>query len=201
MHIKVHTIAAIFALSTLGACGDTGQTQPGGETNPPLDSGGGGYGPFGGDAAPPPDMSPPPLGQVGAEGVVSGGGGSVPAEFQTLVSGYLDDYHRQMAEGWSAVPGAPDVFVGLDLNGEHRWQVRLRGGQAYGFIGACDNECDNIDLILEDSTGAQIKADVLPDDYPLVDFTPQADGIYTLRIQLKACSIGPCYVGARLVRQ
>ncbi len=202
MQIKVHALAAAFALSAcLGACGDTGQTyQSGGETNPQLDEGGGtGYGPFGGDM-PPPATAPPPFGQGGDETVVAGGGGGVPPEFQTLVSGYLDRYARQMAEGWSPVQGVPDMFVGLNPNSEHRWQVRLRAGQAYAFIGACDNECDNVDLILEDSSGVQIKADVLPDDYPLVDFTPQADGVYTVRVQLKTCSIGPCYVGVRLVR-
>lgn len=203
MQIKVHALAAFALSACLGACGDTGQTyQSGGQPNPnpPLDQGGGtGYGPFSGDT-PPPTTTAPPLGQGGGETVVSGIASGVPAEFQTLVSGYLDGYAGQMAQGWSPVQGVPDMFVGLDVNGEHRWQVRLRAGQAYAFIGACDNECNNIDLIVEDSSGTQIKADVLPDDYPLVDFTPQADGVYTVRIQLKTCSIGPCYVGVRLVR-
>jgi hypothetical protein len=188
-------MAAVLALSVgLGGCGDPGAIpQQGGESAPS----GGGYGPFGGDT----NTNPPlqPMAQGGAESVVSGGAGA-PAEFQTLITGYLDQYTQQMANGWSQVQTVPDVVAALQLNSEHRWQVSLRAGQTYGFIGACDNECDNVDLVLEDASGAQIKADILADDYPLVDFTPQTDGVYTLRIQLKSCTIAPCYVGARLVR-
>jgi hypothetical protein len=196
MQIKVHAMAAMLALSVgLGGCGDTGLIPQQGTENAPTD---GGYGPFGGDTGANAPLQP--AAQGGAESVVSGGS-AAPTEFQSLITGYLDRYAQEMANGWSQVQTVPDVITALQLNNEHRWQVSLRGGQTYGFIGACDNECSNVDLILEDASGAQIKTDVLTDDYPLVDFTPQADGVYTLRIQLKACTIAPCYVGARLVRR
>ena len=216
MHIMVHAMAAMLALSTaLGAC-DAGQVnqqqQQGGGgqggQGAPTD---GGYGPFAGDTGNggngnggnggfQPIQGGGGGGGAGGEGVVSGAS-SAPPEFQALITGYLNDYARQMANGWSQVQSVPDTVAALQVNNEHRWQVSLRGGQTYAFIGACDNECDNVDLILESSSGQQIKADVLDDDYPLVDFTAPADGVYTLRIQLKTCTIAPCYVGARLVRQ
>lgn len=210
MHIKVHAMAALLALSTALAACDAGQVQQqqgGGQgQGAPTD---GGYGPFAGDTGNGNGgngnggnggFQPVQGGGGGGEGVVSGAS-SAPPEFQALITGYLNDYAQQMARGWSQVQSVPDVVAALQVNNEHRWQVALRGGQTYGFIGACDNECDNVDLILEDSSGQQIKADVLDDDYPLVDFTAPADGVYTLRIQLKTCTIAPCYVGARLVRQ
>ena len=202
MEIKVHAMAALLALSTaLGAC-DAGQVNQQGQgqgQGAPTD---GGYGPFGGDNGNGGNGGGfQPVQQTGAgEGVVSGAS-TAPPDFQTLITGYLDDYTRQMANGWSQVPSVPDVVAALQVNNEHRWQISLRGGQTYALIGACDNECDNVDLILENGSGQQIKADVLDDDYPLVDFTAPADGVYTLRIQLKTCTIAPCYVGARLVRQ
>ena len=42
-------------------------------------------------------------------------------------------------------------------------------------------------------------ADVENDDYPIVGFTPQADGVYSVRIVLQTCTVAPCYVAARLV--
>ncbi len=194
MHIKVHAIMALLFGAVLCGC-----EQP--QLGQPTDGAqqGGGYGPYGAPATPSNAPTQDSPFQTGGEGVVSGGSGNVPPQFQQLVIGYLDGYTEQMAQGWPQVPSVPDAVVGLDPNGEHRWQVRLRGGRSYAFIGACDNECSNLDLILEDGSGAQIDSDVLPDDYPLVEVTPPADGVYTLRIQLRACSIGPCYVAARLV--
>ncbi len=190
MRIKVHATIALLLGAALGGCGQ--------QADQPMDASqqGGGYGPYGAPAATP--SNAPPQGS-GGEGVVSGAGGNVPPQFQQLVIGYLDGYTEQMAQGWPRVQNVPDAVVGLEPNGEHRWQVRLLGGRSYAFIGACDNECSNLDFVLEDGAGAQVGADQLPDDYPLVEVTPPADGVYTLRMQLRTCSIGPCYVAARLV--
>ena len=198
MKARIRTLAAALALGVaLGSCGapqqNVQQAPAGGD---------GGYGPFGGDTTQQsaPVSAPPPM-NGGAEDVISGAGGDAPPEFHTLITNYLNDYSRQLAQGWPQVQGVPDAVTGLSLNSEHRWQVRLRAGQAYAFIGACDNECSNVDLVLEDGAGATIDTDVLADDYPLVAVTPSADGVYTLRIQLKSCTVAPCYVGARLVRR
>lgn len=196
MQFKMKALSAVLALSLgLGACGQPTQVAP---QPAPTD---GGYGPFGADAPAAAPVTSTPFAQPGVERVVSGALGAVPPEFQSLITGYLDRYAQQMAEGWSTLPSVPDAITGLEVDSELRWQVSLRGGQAYAFIGACDNECKNVDLVVEDSAGAQVNADILADDYPLVDVTPQADGIYTVRVQLKSCSVAPCYVGARLVRR
>jgi len=200
MMIKAQLAAAMVLAMALTGC-----NQP--PANPQTDTSqqGGGYGPFdtGAGPNPPPPNNPFQTGGTGggggAEGVISGGGANAPAEFQALVVGYLDRYTTQMTPGWPRVEGVPDTVTGLQPNGEHRLQVRLRGGRSYAFIGACDNECSNLDFVLEDGSGAAITSDVLDDDYPLVEVSPQTDGVYTLRIQLKTCTIGPCYVAARLV--
>lgn len=199
MMIKAQMAAALVLAVALTGC-----NQPPASQQIDTSQQGGGYGPF----TPGTDQNAPPQGGPfqtagggggGGEAVISGGGANAPAEFQSLVVGYLDRYTTEMASGWPRVDGVPDTVTGLELNSEHRLQVRLRGGRSYAFIGACDNECSNIDFILEDGSGAAVTSDVLADDYPLVEVTPQTDGVYTLRIQLKSCTIGPCYVAARLV--
>lgn len=198
MPIRIHAMAAL-ALS-VGVCASAcSEVQPAPQGQAPA-GGTGGYGPFGGNA-PTETTQAPMSAQGGAETILVGAASGAPPEFQALVGGYLDDYTQQMAAGWTRLPGVPDTIVALNLNEEHRMQVQLRAGQHYGFIGACDNECGNLDLVLEDATGARVDADELEDDYPLVEIAPRADGVYTLRIQLKSCSIAPCYVGARLVRR
>lgn len=182
-----------MALSAaLGACNQqTVAPQP-----PATD---GGYGPFGGDAAPMTTPQQQPM--QSAESVIAGAATQAPPEFQGLITSYLNNHTGRMAAGWQQIPSVPDVITGLSTLQEHRWQVQLRAGQAYAFIGACDNECSDLDLYLENAAGGEVDTDVLPDNYPLVEITPPVDGIYTLRIQLKACSVEPCYVGARLVRE
>ncbi len=190
------SVAVVALIAALAACNPP---APAPQPQPQPPAGGDGYGPFGGDM-----QQQQPLGAVpqqqSAEGVVSGAGGGVPPEFHTLITNYLNSYSGQMAASWPQVQGVADAITGLSPGGEHRWQVRLAGGVSYAFIGACDNECGNLDLVLEDASGAAVDSDTLADDYPLVEVTPPAPGVYTLRIQLRECSIGPCYVGARLLR-
>jgi len=201
MFIKVRAMAAFVLAAAMCGCNQA----PVGPQQQPQAPEQGGYGPMpsGPQQTPnaPMPNSPTPNAPMtgGGEGVVSGGGGDAPAQFQQLVVGYLDGYVNQMTPGWLRVDGVPDTITGLQLNGEHRWQLRLRAGRSYAFVGACDNECSNIDFVLEDGGGRQVDTDVLDDDYPLVEVTPPADGVYTLRIQLRTCTIAPCYVAARLV--
>jgi len=194
--------AAFAACATLAACS---QQQP--APTPPPQTVDGGYGPFGADA---PSQQPQqqPIAPVftpdqggGAERVLSGGGMNAPPEFQRLMTTILDGYGKQMANGWPSVGGVGDVITSLNVGGEHVVDVALRGGRSYAFIGACDNECDDVDLVLENISGSAVDDDVLPDDYPLVEVTPRADGAYRLRIRLKTCTVAPCYVAARLVYQ
>lgn len=168
--------------------------------------------------------APDPEGRLPADGEAGGGaiggkpgtgagpaaasGGAAPAagggndpQFVRLISGYLDSYHQQMAAGVARAPGTQDEIASLRAGAEHRWGVQLEGGRAYGVIGACDNECSDVDLILEDPSGREVASDLLADDYPLVQVTPPSSGRYMVRIRLVTCTVEPCYVGARLIRQ
>lgn len=153
---------------------------------------------------------PNPDGQAPADGAAApaapgattpAAGPAVPAEFQTLISGYLDMYARDAAGGLPRAAGVADVVVPLRAGGEHRWPLSLQAGRTYAVIGACDNDCDNVDIVLEDASGRQVGADTLGDDYPVVQFTPTASGQYTARIRLVTCTNEPCYVGGRLLQQ
>lgn len=121
--------------------------------------------------------------------------------FRALVSGYLDSYAEAVAGDWPRVRGVDDSIAAIHTGREHRWQVNLQRGQTYAFVGACDNECDNVDLVVEDPSGREVGSDVLPDDYPVVQLTPSVSGRYTARIVLVSCTIEPCYVGGRLLQR
>lgn len=123
------------------------------------------------------------------------------AQFRRLISDYLDTYAENVGGGWPRARGVADEIAAVNAGQEHRWRVDLQRGRTYAFIGACDNECNNVDLVVEDASGREVGRDDLTDDYPLVQITPSASGQYTARIMLVTCTIEPCYVGGRLLQQ
>jgi len=102
------------------------------------------------------------------------------------------------AAGWSQV-GA-DTIVPMQPGRDHRFLVDLTAGTEYGFIGACDGDCSNVDLeLISMETGGVVANDMLPDDYPIFPYTPTANGQYMVRLLMQACTTAPCYAGARVV--
>lgn len=121
-------------------------------------------------------------------------------ELNELVVFYLDRVEQHMGLGMPRAAGLNDEIVDLQPNADHRWEISLDRGVAYRIVGACDNECSNMDMELIDArTGAVVLSDTLPDDYPTLSYTPAANGRYVVRIIMRACSIAPCFAGARVL--
>lgn len=120
-------------------------------------------------------------------------------QLENLVRTYLDRAVTQNANGMNPAPGFTDEIADLQPGTDHRWQVNLVGGTNYRIVGGCDNECSNLDIELVDSRGGVVASDTRPDDFPVVNFTPQANGSYIVRIMMQACSVAPCYAGARVL--
>lgn len=142
----------------------------------------------------------------GSGGGSSGGSGGEPSEqdvvnhYTQQLDGYLDAYVEQYAADARSA-GIRDVVVPLQAGREHVWNINLEGGRNYGIFGACDNDCSDVDLIVEGPNGQELGRDVLLDDYPIVGFTAPSSGRYTVRIQLVTCEVEPCFVAGRVVTQ
>jgi hypothetical protein len=152
---------------------------------------------------------PLPKTQEGAQAPSAQTGGSVrqanltPQERQQLaelVGSYLNDVQRNYGGSMSPAAGFSDEVADLQPGADHRWQISLVGGRSYRIIGACDNECSNVDIELIDvSTGGVVASDMLADDFPVVDYTPTANGQFIVRILMQTCTVAPCYAGARVL--
>lgn len=175
-----HLMFAAAAAMALAAC------NPGG-SGPPLPKG---------DPnalnAPSQQNSAPPNGQamLSAE---------ERAQLEQLVRSYLDEAVRRNGQGFGPSAGFSDEITSLQPGTDHRWQVNLVGGANYRVLGGCDNECQNLDIELIDSTGAVVASDMGPDDFPVVNFRPSANGSYIVRIMMQTCTVAPCYAGARVL--
>jgi hypothetical protein len=106
----------------------------------------------------------------------------------------------QQRSGGAPMQGFADEIVPMQPATDHRQVVALTGGTAYMVVGACDGDCTNYDIELIDMrTGGVVASDVLPDDFPVVQFSPPANGQYMIRSLMQACSVAPCYAGARVL--
>ncbi len=172
-------LAAAAALA-LGACGQMGSGPP---LPPPQ------------DGVTAPTKLEPPEGQVKTANVTN--------EFRQQVTAYLgqqlDQIQSNYAQGMAAPEGFADEIAPMQASSDHRWRVRLLGGRQYAVLGACDDDCTNVDIELVDSRGGVVQSDVLPDDYPVVIYQPAADGDYYVRLMMRACTTQPCFAGARVV--
>jgi len=118
-----------------------------------------------------------------------------------LVSRYLDLNQNGFGGIMVRAPGFNDGVVALREGGAYLFRRPLRQGVSYRLIGACDNECNDLDLIVTDASGAMIGNDVGVDNFPVVEITPDADADYFVILYLHTCTIEPCYAGMRLLER
>jgi hypothetical protein len=89
-----------------------------------------------------------------------------------------------------------DIFTGsLDEGAEEPIRFDLKAGIEYYVMGACDNDCSDLDLILLDANGNEVDSDLLADDAPIVGVTPGGGATYSATVRMVTCSAEPCRYG------
>jgi hypothetical protein len=122
-------------------------------------------------------------------------------QFEGQVRGFMDQYQAQFAQGMTASDALPEQIVTLQANADHRWYVNLAGGTTYRFIAGCDQDCTNVDFELIAPQGGVVASDLLPDDYPIAEYTPAEDGRYIARVIMRTCTTAPCFTALRTYQQ
>jgi hypothetical protein len=87
--------------------------------------------------------------------------------------------------GWLGGGMAPTV----------NWPVRLFGGRPFLIVGVCDNECTDVDLVLENQEGIELASDRASDDLPVIRITPDTTATYWLKPIMHACQVDHCGYG------
>jgi S1-C subfamily serine protease len=76
--------------------------------------------------------------------------------------------------------------------------VQLDAAQDYLIVGACDNDCTDLDLALVDAAGTSIASDTATDDKPVLQFAGPGNGSYRLLVTMATCPAAPCRYGVRV---
>jgi hypothetical protein len=113
---------------------------------------------------------------------------------------YLDNGLSRHSElGYSADRTLPDLVQSLRLDSAFLWPIYLRSGVNYRIYGACDNDCQDMDMELYDARGMLADRDIGTDDTPYVQYTPTETGRHYVRMWVYQCNAEPCFVAARVV--
>ena len=72
------------------------------------------------------------------------------------------------------------------------FQWTLSGDYMYQFVGACDENCTDVDLQVRDATGTLVAQDLMVDDVPIVNLHPTERTDFTIRMTMVNCSESPC---------
>ena len=76
------------------------------------------------------------------------------------------------------------------------WESYFEGGKNYVVMGACDNDCSDVDLsITQDDGSTTVVSDTDSSDKPVVSFKCSYSGRYTISLKMYDCNSSYCYSG------
>lgn len=103
------------------------------------------------------------------------------------------------ASGYATAPGT--VNGQLD-NGETASDtVTLTAGTSYVLVGACDDDCRDLELGLFAANGYEVDAARRAGNAPIVRVTPHETQRYRFTVRMTGCGRNPCWYGVRVFRR
>lgn len=121
-------------------------------------------------------------------------------QWENRVREYLTAAHNNYAQNWPAAEGIEEQMIGMQAASDFRWYVDLTADVTYRFIGACDDDCTDMDFELIAPEGGVVATDRgnNRDDFPVATFRPAQSGRYIARLLMMECRVTPCFAGMRV---
>jgi hypothetical protein len=89
-----------------------------------------------------------------------------------------------------------EIYTGSLNDDSHEFvTLTLDAGNEYQLMGACDTDCNDMDMVLFDPAGREIDSDLLDDDFPIVSATVGRSGRYRIDVRMPGCTREPCRYG------
>jgi len=86
------------------------------------------------------------------------------------------------------------VIGRLDPNESDTWTFPLRAGTEYVIVGACDEDCTDVDVTVTQDSDT-VASDALDDDLPVVGFVAGKGGNHEIVVKMYSCDAAYCYFG------
>ena len=136
-----------------------------------------------------------------AVGVYRGGGVVAdPDDYQGQADHYLRTaYDALLADDKYRLEES--LYGDLDSSDDETFRIQLRSGRSYAILGACDDDCEDMDLFLMDRNGNELDSDTEVDSFPLIAITPSYSGSYQVRVKMYECTVEPCFYSVGVYRR
>ncbi len=126
-----------------------------------------------------------------AVGVMVRGSGSALFGFGETMNDRMANFRRSFVDDGYSEMG--ETESGSMTEGqEMRFPVNLRSGVEYKFVGVCDNDCQDLDLVLFGPDGDRLESDLLTDAYPILEVRAEEGGQYRMAVSMVTCTLDPC---------
>lgn len=108
-------------------------------------------------------------------------------EFEQVVEAQLQDViEAEKGSGYGLV--FPRTVGRLAGEAEAPFTLLLNADQEYQFVAVCDQDCNDVDLILKDENGKEVVSDIALDDVPVISFTPPTQAKYKVIVKMHDCA-------------
>lgn len=119
--------------------------------------------------------------------------GQSMAEWRSFARGQVEriwrELERELGFGYTG-----QMRVGALSEGDDQsFTVELLSHREYVIAGFCDDDCNDLDLLLYDANDNVVLADELTDDEPVINVPQGYGGTFTLEPVMASCSVEPCY--------
>jgi hypothetical protein len=87
----------------------------------------------------------------------------------------------------------------LDTDESASFTVTLQAGVSYSVVGTCDEDCEQLGLVLSDLSSHDLAADRASENAPLVRLVPRQTASYRVKVVMERCRMNPCRFGVALI--
>ncbi len=87
----------------------------------------------------------------------------------------------------------------LDTDESASFTLTLQAGVSYVVVGTCDEDCEQLGLVLSDVSSHDLAADRASENAPVVRLIPRQTGSYRVQVVMERCRMNPCRFGVALV--
>lgn len=107
---------------------------------------------------------------------------------------------RTVAALQRSSPGSARILTVGPLNTEESESlvIQLQFGTTYEIVGACDEDCSDLHLLLSTASGNDMAVDRASENLPVLRFRPRVSGSYRVRVTMAACRVNPCWCGVAI---
>ena len=120
--------------------------------------------------------------------------------YQTQIANQFASLMPTMTQRGYA-PVGERMMGSLNDDADESILVNLTAGTHYVIVGACDNDCSDVDLQVYNNQGSKLGEDMETDDKPVVEITPSYTGQFRVKILMATCRTNPCYYGVQVYAQ